>query len=514
MNDCYQDCTNTGNTTTTQGIPHLFDIDNVFDYVVFPIEPNTTDLHIATYTNGTAYFVYTGEEWILDNYKDQQVFPECMPPCEHFHTLSDIIGLSNYLDTLDGTLTSFLDTLADLQDQVDTIIVPSYTHPNHTGDVTSVGDGPTTIVDGAVTTAKIATTGVTAGSYVNANINVNNKGQIVSATNGLQPIKSDWNAVSGLAEILNKPTIPPVYVHPNHTGDVTSTGDGVTVIANNAVTTAKILNDNVTTAKIADLNVTSDKLATSGVTAGVYTSPNLTINNKGIVTAATSIILPLELEVLVVAGGGGGQNAGNGAGVVSSGGGGGVTRASYLCPLQQNFKIPIVVGNGGSSSGGTGGASYFLTSSVIAATGGQGNGNAGHYSASPSLITPGIIYSTYNSLNVAGGGATAAGPIGGAALGGAGLTINFSGSSTTYGRGGAGGRDVTTTSNAAANTGNGGKGAVNDGTPGIEPGGTGGSGIVIVRYLSPTAKFSGGTITTFGSYQVHTFLTSGELTTL
>ena len=52
------------------------------------------------------------------------------------------------------------------------------------------------------------------------------------------------------------------YVHPNHSGDVTSTGDGATVIgagkvltdmiANNAVTTDKIINDAVTFAKLQD----------------------------------------------------------------------------------------------------------------------------------------------------------------------------------------------------------------------------------------------------------------------
>jgi len=38
---------------------------------------------------------------------------------------------------------------------------PTYTHPNHTGDVTSTGDGATVITDGAVTTAKIATGAIT-----------------------------------------------------------------------------------------------------------------------------------------------------------------------------------------------------------------------------------------------------------------------------------------------------------------------------------------------------------------
>ena len=54
------------------------------------------------------------------------------------------------------------------------------------------------------------------------------------------------------------------YVHPNHSGDVTSTADGATVIGNNKVTTVKILNANVTTAKIADDAVTYAKMQNLG----------------------------------------------------------------------------------------------------------------------------------------------------------------------------------------------------------------------------------------------------------
>lgn len=43
------------------------------------------------------------------------------------------------------------------------------------------------------------------------------------------------------------------YVHPNHTGDVTSSGDGATVIGSGKVTTAKIADKNVTNAKLADM---------------------------------------------------------------------------------------------------------------------------------------------------------------------------------------------------------------------------------------------------------------------
>ena len=52
----------------------------------------------------------------------------------------------------------------------------------------------------------------------------------------------------------NSWAVPPntVYTHPNHSGDVTSSADGATTIANNAVTTAKIAGDAITALKIAD----------------------------------------------------------------------------------------------------------------------------------------------------------------------------------------------------------------------------------------------------------------------
>jgi hypothetical protein len=41
---------------------------------------------------------------------------------------------------------------------------------------------------------------------------------------------------------VNIPWTDTVYTHPNHSGDVTSTGDGATLIANDAVTYAKMQN--------------------------------------------------------------------------------------------------------------------------------------------------------------------------------------------------------------------------------------------------------------------------------
>jgi hypothetical protein len=49
-----------------------------------------------------------------------------------------------------------------------------------------------------------------------------------------------FNNASTVRTILNVADGANNYVHPNHSGDVTSTGDGATVIANNAVTLAKV----------------------------------------------------------------------------------------------------------------------------------------------------------------------------------------------------------------------------------------------------------------------------------
>jgi len=51
-------------------------------------------------------------------------------------------------------------------------------------------------------------------------------------------------------DLTNTPTIPAAYTHPNHSGDVTSVGDGATTISNNAVTTVKINNGAVTDDKL------------------------------------------------------------------------------------------------------------------------------------------------------------------------------------------------------------------------------------------------------------------------
>lgn len=184
----------------------------------------------------------------------------------------------------------------------------NYSHPNHTGDVTSTGDGATVITANAVTLAMMATmatasfigrntggtgdpeilSAATARTILNvadgANnyVHPNHSGDVTSVADGAQTIVAGAVTLakmanmatdsmlgrdtvgSGAPEVLTPAAVRAIlnvadgannYSHPNHTGDVTSTGDGATVIANSAVTLAKMAD--MATASLLGRNTTS-----------------------------------------------------------------------------------------------------------------------------------------------------------------------------------------------------------------------------------------------------------------
>lgn len=136
------------------------------------------------------------------------------------------------VNTIKGRITSGTGDPEDLTAaNVRTIInvadgANNYSHPNHSGDVTSVADGATTIANDAVTNVKLN------------NMAVNTiKGRITSGTGDPEDLTA-----ANVRTIINVADGANNYSHPNHSGDVTSVGDGTTTIANGAVTNAKAAN--------------------------------------------------------------------------------------------------------------------------------------------------------------------------------------------------------------------------------------------------------------------------------
>lgn len=266
-------------------------------------------------------------------------------------------------------------------------------------------------------------------------------------------------------------------------------------------------------------------------------------------------------EYLSVAGGGGG-----GAGVGGGGGAGGLLASTATLSTLNTYSI--VVGAGGSSgvtnssAGGNGSTSTIsgtglttITStggggggteigSYAPGSGGSGGGGAGAPGSNRTggAGTSGQGYAGGNggadAPNYGSGGGGGAGAVGANGTtttggnGGVGVASSISGTSTYYAGGGGGGLYIASGTPGTGGNGGGGNGS-EDGVAGIAGttnlggggggggtnstgssrgnGGQGGSGIVIISYTSATPKFVGGTITTSGGKQIHTFTSSGTL---
>ena len=264
---------------------------------------------------------------------------------------------------------------------------------------------------------------------------------------------------------------------------------------------------------------------------------------------------PPYVEVLVVAGGGGGGQDGAGGG----GAGGLIYNSAYQ--ITNAAAITVTVGGGGAGTLANPGQASDGSNSVfgsLTAVGGGGGGSktsngrsggsgggSGHNAAGPNSQlggagTAGQGFNGGNNNEFAGGGGGGASQPGvnpsstTPGNGGNGNVFAISGTSLYYAGGGGGGgyASAVTSSGGLGGGGNGGgyiaagapsaegkNGTVNTGGGGGSNGnagnslvtGTGGSGIVIVRYPGlPSA--TGGTITYLNGYTIHTFTSSGTFT--
>jgi len=213
----------------------------------------------------------------------------------------------------------------------------------------------------------------------------------------------------------------------------------------------------------------------------------------------------VSTDVLVVGGGGGGGGAYNVAG--GGGGGGGYVIESLNVSVNPETEYTITVGAGGiggvgqtvidsqfiNQPGLSGEASSFQN--IIASGGGGGKesrvvgGPTGGTRATGSTPSTGGGGGAEGQAGGGGGGNSGNGQNGGASfagLGGGGVTKNITQQSISYGIGGNGGGKFITSNGVPGNpgTGNGG-GGISAGINGPNPafrGGTGGSGIIVLKY--------------------------------
>jgi len=250
----------------------------------------------------------------------------------------------------------------------------------------------------------------------------------------------------------------------------------------------------------------------------------------------------VTVKALVVAGGGGGGSDSR-TGAHYNGGGGGAGGLLYdasFTVTAQAYTITVGDGGDGSNSGdgSKGEDSVFSTMTSIggalgggfANDGGDGGCGGGHGrdGGVGGDGTSGQGYDATTYTNSSGGAGT--GATNNQLIGGAGTSNSITGSAVYYG-GGGGGTGSSSGSggaggiggggagvNARDNPGNAGDGTANTGGGGGGCGvgyygGDGGSGIVIISYI--TADFgncTGGTKTTDGSNTVHTFTSNGTFT--
>ena len=167
----------------------------------------------------------------------------------------------------------------------------NYVHPNHSGDITSTGDGATVIGNDKVTNTKLA----------NMAANVI-KGRQSSTGDPQDLAPANVRTIINVADGANN------YSHPNHSGDITSTGDGATVIGNDKVSNPKLTNmaadtmkgrlnsvgdpQDLTVAQVNTLLGTSGVKPVSFISKSGYNSQFIIVNDKLFSAAGSPTQIP------------------------------------------------------------------------------------------------------------------------------------------------------------------------------------------------------------------------------
>ena len=321
-----------------------------------------------------------------------------------------------------------------------------------------------------------------------------------------------------------------------------------TKIANGTV--GKVIGFNASTGAVEEqtpsvgiTSFTNSAVVSQSTTIGDYTTPTTMVESSPIPS----------VEYLVVGGGGGGL--GYATYVGGGGGAGGFSTGSNLVVSAQTYTVTVGAGGNGSadyngdpnpaltkgssstfssitSLGGGGGDRFGGGPDQTHKNGGSGGGGSCNPGAGTGTVGQGNNGGnfTIHSCNVSGGGG-GAGAVGGsytpsyAGVGGAGVANPIVGSTSGVlsggiyylAGGGAGGGNVSSAVGGIGGGGNSGVAGIANtgggggaGFSGNATGKAGGSGIVIIKYLTSVMSATGGNITTVGGHTIHTFLSSGS----
>ncbi len=271
-----------------------------------------------------------------------------------------------------------------------------------------------------------------------------------------------------------------------------------------------------------------------------------TILAKGTISERPSVPTFNADYLIIAGGGGGGGGRGGNATVWSSGGGGGGYQynAGIKFLIDTNYTITVGDGGAGGAGNGTPVASGGENSSIVAsgiinevATGGVGGGQSSGASGGNSGSLPsnsgGTSYTAGAYWGAGGGAGAGSNGSNGSNLsggnGGNGYQSSITGTAAYYGGGGGGGIYAQTGGSGGLGGGGNGKGTTTNGDDGVNntggggggagsagasagvnfTGGTGGSGVVILRYPNTQTITIGsgltGTTATVGSDKVTTF---------